>query len=518
MADVQLNIHIKDGSDALVITKEIEDGKEVEGQEREEAGAAGDAEQGSEAEGSDQEVDKAAWSTAFINNLPDSSFLWIEPGGSKDGDGKTTPRSLRHFPYKDASGKIDLPHLRNALARIPQSNVPADVKSRLTSRAQGLLHNATKSEDLSTPDVVTNWREHWHEALPITGKALPYVLHAHVKGLSADDVEKPWEDIIRGNHEIHYDLRLGSNRFDGYWGFTLDGINHHNVVCDVLSDPSAYTPSMPKFFGPSHWLQIGVKEPYVLENAVSNRDGASTFSKFFVVDRGVWKLASATEKHVEMWLFGELLKGRYSWQHHEETAVGRAGWRFQRMVNSHSFADQYRLEEVLESERSRGGRYVIWPRDTGHLERGAKIYEVEQLDTATKYEVVKAAADQQYTLGVAYPAREIDAHRDYASVDDVEKAAWRFLAKGGKVGLMHRPGTAGAGVVVESYIYRFDPVEYNGQRIEPGDWLLGVLWSDPAWADIKAGRITGFSIQGLAVRKPSAETGLRNSLDNEKAS
>ncbi|MGH8984916.1 MAG: hypothetical protein ACRDY6_13720 [Acidimicrobiia bacterium] len=84
----------------------------------------------------------AEWSTAFINDLPDSSFLYVEPGGSKDSEGKTTPRSLRHFPVKDASGKVDLPHLRNALARIPQSNVPASVKTRITASARRMLEQA----------------------------------------------------------------------------------------------------------------------------------------------------------------------------------------------------------------------------------------------------------------------------------------------------------------------------------------------------------------------------------------
>lgn len=89
---------------------------------------------------------KAVWSAAFINSLPDSSFLYIAPGGSKDSDGKTTPRSLRYFPYKDASGSVDLAHLRNALARIPQSNLPKAIKDRLTSKAQRIL-NDSKSVD-----------------------------------------------------------------------------------------------------------------------------------------------------------------------------------------------------------------------------------------------------------------------------------------------------------------------------------------------------------------------------------
>ena len=58
---------------------------------------------------------RAALSTADINDLPDSAFAYIEPGGTKDADGRTVPRSKRHFPVNDA------PHVRNALARAPQS-------------------------------------------------------------------------------------------------------------------------------------------------------------------------------------------------------------------------------------------------------------------------------------------------------------------------------------------------------------------------------------------------------------
>lgn len=82
---------------------------------------------------------KAVWTTADIDSLPDSSFLYIEPGGSKDSDGKTTPRSLRHFPYKTATGAIDLDHLRNAISRIPQSSLSKDLRDKLQVKAEKLL-------------------------------------------------------------------------------------------------------------------------------------------------------------------------------------------------------------------------------------------------------------------------------------------------------------------------------------------------------------------------------------------
>jgi hypothetical protein len=86
------------------------------------------------------DAEAAVWTTAYINDLPDSCFLYVEPGEKKDG--KTNPLSKRHFPYKDKSGKIDLPHLRNAIARIPQSNAPGlspEKKKSLQERARRLL-------------------------------------------------------------------------------------------------------------------------------------------------------------------------------------------------------------------------------------------------------------------------------------------------------------------------------------------------------------------------------------------
>jgi hypothetical protein len=56
------------------------------------------------------------------NDLPDSDFAYIEPGGKKDDDGKTVPRSLRHLPINDAD------HVRNALARLDQTDISAEAK------------------------------------------------------------------------------------------------------------------------------------------------------------------------------------------------------------------------------------------------------------------------------------------------------------------------------------------------------------------------------------------------------
>lgn len=93
----------------------------------------------------------AEWDTAYKNDLPDACFLYIEPGGKKDSEGKTTPRSKRHLPYKDKSGKLDIPHLRNAISRLGQgatlAGMSADAKDKLQKKAQGMLDKANAGQD-----------------------------------------------------------------------------------------------------------------------------------------------------------------------------------------------------------------------------------------------------------------------------------------------------------------------------------------------------------------------------------
>lgn len=77
---------------------------------------------------------KAEMTGADVNSLPDSAFAYIEPGGHVDDEGRTTPRSLRHFPVHDAA------HVRNALARAPQSPLgdKAMPKIRAAARRFGI--------------------------------------------------------------------------------------------------------------------------------------------------------------------------------------------------------------------------------------------------------------------------------------------------------------------------------------------------------------------------------------------
>jgi hypothetical protein len=113
--------------------------------------------------------------------------------------------------------------------------------------------------------------------------------------------------------------------------------------------------------------------------------------------------------------------------------------------------------------------------------------------------------EQRYALGVAYPADQLDGHGEFMTPEDVEQAAWGFLRLGPQVGLYHADGTIGHAQVVESYIYRGPDWQLGDQTVHAGDWLLGVIFDPDTWELVKAGRIVGWSIQGIGSRIPDTE-------------
>lgn len=86
-------------------------------------------EQEREMTGESDDAAKAAESAKTQNDLPDSAFAHIEPGGRKDAEGKTTPRSLRHYPVHDKE------HADNAAARASGQLESGDADAKRIARA-----------------------------------------------------------------------------------------------------------------------------------------------------------------------------------------------------------------------------------------------------------------------------------------------------------------------------------------------------------------------------------------------
>lgn len=74
----------------------------------------------------------AEWTTAYINDLPDSSFACVQ--GDK-----------RLYPHHDASGKLDMPHMRAAMSRMGDPNNDQCGKAHLMAHAKAEGMGAAKA-------------------------------------------------------------------------------------------------------------------------------------------------------------------------------------------------------------------------------------------------------------------------------------------------------------------------------------------------------------------------------------
>lgn len=98
----------------------------------------------------DTDAERADLAAADENNLPDSAFAYIEPGGTKDSSGKTAPRSKRHFPIHDAA------HVRNALARASQSPFGKEAMPAIMAAAKKFGIGAMKAASADSQDFSTS--------------------------------------------------------------------------------------------------------------------------------------------------------------------------------------------------------------------------------------------------------------------------------------------------------------------------------------------------------------------------
>lgn len=93
------------------------------------------------------------WTQTFVDELPDAAFAIVLPGGQLDASGRTVPRSFRLYPHHGPGvtdpaedGSVDLPSLREQLARISYTSLDAD--QRIAAEAHLRAHAATL---LATP-------------------------------------------------------------------------------------------------------------------------------------------------------------------------------------------------------------------------------------------------------------------------------------------------------------------------------------------------------------------------------
>ncbi|KIN37607.1 XkdF-like putative serine protease domain-containing protein [Bacillus subtilis] len=110
--------------------------------------------------------------------------------------------------------------------------------------------------------------------------------------------------------------------------------------------------------------------------------------------------------------------------------------------------------------------------------------------------LAKEADEQKLVYGIVYEPDTVDAHGDFMTAAEIEKAAHGFLKDAREIDKQH-DFQGGVGAVVESYVAPAD-FEMNGETIKKGSWVLVTKASEEIWEEIKKGEITGYSMAGIA--------------------
>ena len=123
--------------------------------------------------------------------------------------------------------------------------------------------------------------------------------------------------------------------------------------------------------------------------------------------------------------------------------------------------------------------------------------------------VMKSDDDRRLVFGWANVAVRVDGEQivdwqeDAIDTDDLEKAAYEYVAEFGTAGEMHRRG--GIGRVIESIVFTKEKADALGipPDILPEGWWIGFrIEDDDVWEKIKSGEYSMFSIEGKAIREP----------------
>lgn len=491
-----------------------------------------------------QELAKARWSRAYVNDLPDTAFLYIEAGGDKDEGGKTVPRSLRHFPVRDNRGEPDVPHLRNALARIPQSDAPGLTPARqrdLQEEARRLLEAAASDVEKARIIPFQQWGgsakyarrlvdrlpEHKRYAEPFCGAAAVFFSKPAASEEVLADADP--EVIFALKYIQQLDARSFATLKRFSWRVSRTGFERAKAA-EPSSDAERFwrhvygrlcswgaKPNM------SGFATIHDGHTYDLDDLwrfherldgvrLVTQDWRKTLADcdspdtLFFIDppyAGEWEMDDGIPPQ-EIAGAVSKLKGQfviaYTDSAEARKALASIGRPFRMRIPEGRGAGKWQKRSRLfvASFKVQKHDEIEWL-DDGAIDGNALVASALQ-----KRIPLLKTSEERYVLGIVLEPERVDAQQDIYSAVEVRDAAHHFMEEYRNLGLMHREILGEQVKILESYLAPAD-FEVDGTSIKKGTWLLAVrVVDEELWGQIKAGELTGFSIGGSALRSSPA--------------
>lgn len=134
------------------------------------------------------------------------------------------------------------------------------------------------------------------------------------------------------------------------------------------------------------------------------------------------------------------------------------------------------------------------------------VSDPEAVAKAFAQEVRVCKAEERYVLGIVLEPQDpdcpLDSQGDVYTAETIRRAAHLFMEEYRNIGLQHSGLVNDKVKILETWIQHEDTV-IGGQNVKAGSWLMAVrVIDDQLWEDVKAGRLTGFSIGGTGKRTP----------------
>lgn len=154
--------------------------------------------------------------------------------------------------------------------------------------------------------------------------------------------------------------------------------------------------------------------------------------------------------------------------------------------------------------------------DAGDEPDSLEAQEPDTFARSGEFQIAKSTGERREIVGIAMVANEIDAHGDMFTPEAVEFAAHNFLARYNvtkDIGRDHS-GERPEVDLIGSW-YTEEGGTFDGLVAPPFSWVAKMkILDDRTWADVKAGKLTGLSIEGPAWQGAAPST-VAKSVDGE---
>ncbi|MDR2522550.1 MAG: XkdF-like putative serine protease domain-containing protein [Synergistaceae bacterium] len=166
---------------------------------------------------------------------------------------------------------------------------------------------------------------------------------------------------------------------------------------------------------------------------------------------------------------------------------------------------EMRVDFISLVSKGANGKKVIWK---SGIEGGGNLEAFE-----TPLKKVKKSDEKRVVYGIVYSPEQVDSQGEYASREEIEKAAYGFM-KGLKllnVDARHDFDPKGA-FVAESWIIKGADSLFPDEP--EGSWAAAVRVEDNAlWEDVKKGSLAGLSMAGYAAKVKKGEEGFMAKME-----